>query len=274
MSVALTESKEAGGGLTAILLAASRGEATRREFGVEHKCLLDVAGQPMIGRVLAALAESRCVADCIISIDTPAALAALPEGTVMPRRILASRNSAAASTLAALDEAGRCPVLVTTADNALLTGAVTDEFCRMARESGADLAVGLVSESVITARFPRVRRTYWRFAGGAYSSCNLYYCATPKARTIVGMWRLAEENRKKPWKVVGLLGWRPLLAYLLRRWTLAQMFAHVSGRLGVKVVPIELENAEISVDIDHVSDLHLTEEVLAARSGKGAAGQP
>ncbi|HFQ15144.1 MAG TPA: hypothetical protein ENK41_02210 [Rhodobacteraceae bacterium] len=266
--------REGQGSLTAIILAASRGEASRLEFGVDHKCLLDVAGQPMIRRVLAALAASRCVADCLISIDAPAALAALPEEPGLPRRILASGDSAAASTLAALDEAGGFPVLVTTADNALLTGAVTDEFCRLARESGADLAVGLVSETVITDRFPQVRRTYWRFAGGAYSGCNLYYCATPRARIMVGMWRQAEENRKKPWKVAGLLGWRPLLSYLLRRWSVAQMFAYVSGRLGVKVVPVELANAEVSVDIDHVSDLRLTEEVLAARDGARSCRKP
>ncbi len=270
----MTESLQASTGLTAILLAASRGGATRREFGVEHKCLLEVAGRPMIGRVLAALAASACVTDCIISIDTPAALERLPEEGGLPCRVLTSRDSAAASTLAALEEAGRYPVLVTTADNALLTGEVTDEFCRMARESGADLVVGLVSETVINARFPEVRRTYWRFAGGAYSGCNLYYCATPEARTIVRLWRQAEANRKKPWRVVGLLGWRPLLAYLLRRWTLAQMFAHVSGRLGIKLFPVELENAEISVDIDHMSDLHLTEDVLAGRRNGTAASQP
>ena len=71
-------------------------------------------------------------------------------------RVCRSKPSGAtiAATLEAIlaDPATRFPLLVTTADHALLDAAMIADFC--AKASGADLAIGLVERRALMARLP------------------------------------------------------------------------------------------------------------------------
>src|SRR5437868_4934693 len=107
----------------AVVLAAGRGpdDPMSRAYGVTHKCLIEIAGVPMLRRVIETLRAHPSIGDIDISIDD----VEIASGVIddCPGiRFMPAANSAAASTLAVASEDGRSfPVLLTTADHPLLT---------------------------------------------------------------------------------------------------------------------------------------------------------
>lgn len=244
----------------ALVLAGRRGEGDpllADHPDLPSKALLPVGGEPMIARVLRAL-EGR-TGEVWVS-----GLAAEEAGA--PLREAPAADGPAAAVLAAVEAGAPLPLLVTTADHALLTGEVVDEFVAAAQAFGADLCVGLAGREVIEARFPEVSRTYLRFADARVSGCNLFYLASPAGLEAVRFWRAAERDRKRPWRLARRIGPRMLLRYLTGRLTLDGLFEHASARLGARVAPVLLGQAIAAVDVDKPSDLALVEDVLAGRA--------
>jgi len=254
----------------AVILAASRGAKTVAEFGTAHKCSLDIAGRPMLMRVLEALEGSAMIGEMVISIDQPEILHRI-EGfdELTARRPIIIRRSLASAPESAADAAGAVkagyPILITTADNVLLTPAAVDAFCRAAALEPADLAVGLLDEASVKARFPDSVRTFWRFRDGGYKACNLFALLTPRSAEAIKLWRHAERNRKKPWKVAALMGPGLLISFLLRRRSLGELMAHLSARIGTTARPVMLPFPEIAIDVDRRADITAAEAVLAQR---------
>ena len=158
------------------------------------------------------------------------------------------------------------PVLLTTADHALLHADVVDHFCAAARQAGCDLAVALADHARVMAAFPDVRRTALRFRGGAYCGCNLYAFMTPESRRVAEFWGRMENDRKRPWRMVRTLGWAPLLAYLTKRRTLEETLQMLSRRLGLRICPVIMPFPEAAVDVDKPEDLLLVESILRQRA--------
>lgn len=239
--------------------------------GAPHRALLDIAGEPMLVRVLRHLLGWPSIEHVLVNIDRPELLEALPDvvrwqadGRVA---ILASTTSPSRSVLESLDrlDLASGPILVTTADHALLDDAILTSFFDASEKTRADLCVGLVPRSVIEARFPEARRTYLRFRGEAYSGANLFLFRTPAARGAALFWQRVESLRKQPWRIARAFGLRNLLRFLLRRLTLAQAFEQVSRVLGLRAEAIPLSQAEAAVDVDKRDDLVLVRRLLAER---------
>ena len=75
---------------------------------------------------------------------------------------------------------GAHPLLVTTADHALLAPRMVRSFCDAAAAGGADLAAALVAKPVVLAEVPATKRTYLAFRDGRYSGANLFAFMTPE----------------------------------------------------------------------------------------------
>jgi hypothetical protein len=165
---------------------------------------------------------------------------------------------------------------VTTADHALLSPEIVARFVADADATGADLAFGLVSETVIRARFPGTKRTYLRFRDGGYSGANLFLFRTPRARQAAAFWVRAERLRKRPWRLVAVFGPLSLALFLLRRLDLDQALARASRAIGARVAAVRLPFPEAAVDVDKPADLALARELAAAdqRLRSSAAAKP
>jgi hypothetical protein len=155
------------------------------------------------------------------------------------------------------------PFLVTTADHALLSGAILEHFLAASEASGAQLLVGLVARETVEARFPGTRRTWLRFRGGAYSGANLFAFLTPEALRAARFWRRAESFRKRPWRLVAAFGPVSLALFALGRLDLDAALARASRAMGARVAALALPFAEAAVDVDRPEDLALAESVLA-----------
>lgn len=260
------------GRYNALVLAAGRGDADpmARAFDVTHKCLLKVGGVPMIVRVLSALCDAETVATATVSIEDPAILERAEGFSELARRmridIVESADRASASVARAIEaRAVAFPVLVTTADHALLTAALIDEFCSRSAASGADLTVGLARDTTILAAYPGAVRTFLRFSDGRYSGCNLFTFSSDRARAAIDFWQHAERNRKAPWKLVRAFGIGALASYALGLLSLERAFKGGSRKLGADIAAIELHAAEAAIDVDKPSDLDLAEAILAGK---------
>ncbi len=249
----------------ALLLAGVRpgGDPFASAHGVPAKALIPVGGAAMIARPLAALLSSDSITDVTILTQRPELLtAAVPSN---PNLRFGVSCATIAATLQAIlaDPATRFPLLVTTADHALLTPAMIAQFTRDA--AGADLAIGLVEQTALMARLPDTRRTWIAMKGGAYSGANLFAFGSPNAARAVALWREVEQDRKKGWKLLTVLGVPGLLG-ILRLRTLADVLGAMGGKLGLSIRAVEMDDPVAAVDVDKPADLVLAERILAERT--------
>ncbi len=254
---------------TAVVLAGDRGpqDPVALATGASCKALSPVAGRPMIVRVLAALSQSAQVGKIVLSGPARPHLEQSPpllQGIDADQWAwLAPAATPSTSAYAALQTVPKqVPVLLTTADHALLRHEIVDHFCRSARRKSCDLAVAFVAHEQVTSAFPGMRRTASRFRDGGFCGCNLFAFMTPEARTAADFWCRVEHQRKHPWRMIRILGWRPLIGYLMRRLTLEATLEMLGRRLGIRICPILLPYPEAAVDVDKVSDHKAVERIL------------
>ena len=175
----------------------------------------------------------------------------------------ASRDSPSASASAAMEQIPDSqPVLLTTADHALLSSQIIDHFCGQARTADFDLMVALAPHELVATTYPGVQRTRFQFSDRDYCSCNLFAFMTPRSRAITAFWRKVEGQRKQPWRVFSTLGWWPVFKYLLGRLSLQEALARISARLGMKIGVIILPFADAAVDVDTEHDWRLVQQIL------------
>ena len=252
-------------GWHALVLAGVRpgGDPFADAHDVPAKALIPVGGEPMVRRPVRALLASEGVASLTILTQRPDLIQpALDED---PRLAFASSGATIAATLDALlaDPATRFPLLVTTADHALLTPAMIAQFT--AEAAGADLAIGLVERGPLMARLPDTKRTWIALKGGAYSGANLFAFGSPKAARAVALWREVEQDRKKGWKLLAALGLPGLLG-ILRLRTLTQTLDAMGRKLGLTIRAVEMADPIAAVDVDKPADLALAERLLKERA--------
>lgn len=256
--------------VTALVLAADRtpSDPVKITAGVACKAFAPVAGIPMVLRVLDALERSGMVKDIVLAGPPADLLSHCPElvqriegGSV---RWLPNLDSPSLSAEAAIETVSNStPVLLTTADHALLTPDIVRSFVSSSLQTRADATVGLVDYERVAAAFPGVRRTVTRLRDGGFCGCNLYMLLTSAGRTLVPYWKNVEQSRKRPARLIaGLLGPAALIAYVSRRLTMEGALAAISGKLRLTVKPVVLPFANAGVDVDNADDLQLADRVL------------
>ena len=251
---------------TAVVLAGSRPgrDPFAEQFGTDLKPLIPVAGEPMVCRPVRALLETRGIGKILVVSQSPDRIAA-----VLPRsrRIKVQESQGTiAETIETLilKHVASFPMLVTTADHALLDTNMLAEL--IGEAEGADLAVGVVERQSLMARLPQTKRTWIAFRGGAYSGANLFAFGSIKALAGIEQWRSVEQDRKKGWRVLSVLGPALLLGALLRLRTLDQTMAAMARKLGMTARVVVLNNPLAAVDVDKPVDHAIVEAILAGKA--------
>ncbi len=255
--------------VTALVLAGSRGPGDPMAVaaGVEHKALIPAAGVAMLVRVVGALQATPevgrivvCIEDSALALQLPEIAAAVAAGRVT---FIAAAGSPSLSVAAALASLGT-PLLVTTADHALLRPEWVSYF--LARQpADADITAAVARSEAVLAAAPGTRRTFLRFADGAFSGCNLFHLRAPAAAGAVAVWREVETHRKRPLRMIRLLGPVTLLRFVLGRLTLAAALRQFGRLASVRAGVVEMPFGDAAVDVDKPADLVLAEELLRRR---------
>ncbi|HEX8938017.1 MAG TPA: NTP transferase domain-containing protein [Sphingomicrobium sp.] len=250
----------------AVVLAGSRPgrDAFAEQFGTDLKALIPVGGKPMVRRPIDALLASGQIGKVLVLTQTPDRIKAiLPDDARIEVRT--SKATIAETMLDLLaDPETKWPLLITTADHALLDAATVDEFARGAADT--DIAIGVVERANLLARLPRTRRTWLKFRGEAYTGANLFALNSPAVRPAIELWRSVEQDRKKAWRVISLLGPAALLCVALRLASLDQLLAQLGARLGLTFKAVRLSNPLAGVDVDKAEDHALVEAVLGGEA--------
>ena len=258
--------------LTALVLAGTRagGDPLAEYAGVSHKALIEVGGRTMVERVVEALAAAPEVARIVVAIERPELLDDLgglkPPRCDKPLQAMPTEPGGPSATVAAALDRLSTPLLVTTADNALLETAWIAEFLAKV-PADADLAAALARRDAVEAAAPDTRRTWLRFADGDHSGCNLFLLARPKAADAIAVWQTLETERKHPLRMVRRLGWTFAARYALGRLSM-QAAADRLGALagGALMAIVALSDGRAAIDVDKPADLDLVRRLVSSPS--------
>jgi len=243
--------------LQALVLAGSRGgvEPVAAYAGVAHKALIVLQGQTLLARVVGALKAAGASRIAVISSH--------PEVRAEIARLgVEALDEAAGPSLSvkAGAEALGTPLLVTTADHALLQGEWVARFLADV-PADVDVAALVAARATVEAAAPGTQRTWLKLADGHWSGCNLFYLANARALRVVDLWRRVEAERKRPWKQAQILGLGMLLRYVTGRLALKDAAARLGQLAGVRAAIVETPYGLASVDVDKAADLDLVRTI-------------
>jgi GTP:adenosylcobinamide-phosphate guanylyltransferase len=245
----------------AVVLAGGPVDAVaQRQPGAPNKAFVEIAGETLVARVLAALRASRSIRRIVVVAPPEVAgrpdLAAADELRPDGRRITDSLRSGLSGLEPGED------VLVVASDLPVLTAAAVDDFVARTAELDADVVYGCVERSVHLARFPRVPHTWARMRDGTFCGGGI---VALKPRALPLLERFIERlgaARKHPVRLASLFGWDVLLRFALRQLTIPQAEARATKILGAPVRALVSPFAETGVNVDRVSDIALAEELV------------
>jgi hypothetical protein len=258
---------------TGLVLAASRGnlDPLAQAGGVSHKCFIDIAGQPMLRRVVEAVLGAGRIGRTIVAIEpdsieeAKAIIAGLPGAERI--EFVASRENIGAS-VAAIATEETLPLIITTGDNALHTAEMVAFFCDALDEVTADGAIGLTPAHYVLDKYPEGNRAFHRFRDGAYSSCNIYALLTPRSLNGPRVFNSGGQFGKKPRRLIGAFGLFAFLLYKSRLFTLRTVLAALSRTVGLRTAPILMPFAEGPIDVDRMQDWELAARIVRDREGR------
>lgn len=261
---------DASHGWTALVLAGQRPgiDPVAAQFGLAAKALVPVAGEVMLGRVLMALADAPQIARIVVLAQNAAELLAHHElawAAAEPRITARTSGRTISGSVreAVRDPAIGLPVLVTTADNVMLSPATIAEF--IAGAGAADVSVAMVERTRLEAAVGPNRRTWLAFRDGSFTGANLFALNQPAANNALRFWEGVEQDRKSVLRLAAHFGPALMLKMLLRRMTLAEALAAAGAKLGARVAAVLLSDGRMGVDVDKPEDHALAERLLMDR---------
>ncbi len=236
---------------------------------MSSKALLPIGGKPMLARVLETLAAAPEIDRILVVAQDTDALSCDPViASAAEVEWRSSIGGIADAVQAALEECD-VPLLITTADNVLLTPAMIGQFVRDSQR--ADVAVGLVERALVAAAGYSTQRTWLTFRNGKWSGANLFLLGGPQVAPLVEFWKAIEQDRKKGWKIVGAFGPLLLLGALFRMIDIHAFARRVGSRFGLSAKVVQMDAAEACIDADKPADIPVIEAILEARQTAASA---
>ncbi|HMO76472.1 MAG TPA: NTP transferase domain-containing protein [Sphingopyxis sp.] len=243
-------------------------DALAEAHGVADKCLVPVAGRPMLTHVLEAAAQSG-VGRIIVSSHHDALDRDLADAIVdrLGGRLsfVPAADNLADSVLAVAEEAG-FPLLVTPADNCLLAPPAIVENGAGAARLGAAAGVALARREDVLAAHPRGQRRFYEFSDVAVSNCNAYWIGDRAALRAAEAFRGGGQFVKKPLRVLRAFGPINLLRFRFGLGPIHHIFRRISRRLKVDVAPLLVSDGATAIDVDNERSLRATEQLMARRA--------
>jgi GTP:adenosylcobinamide-phosphate guanylyltransferase len=239
-------------------------DALAEVYGVGDKCLVPVAGRPMIAHVLESAADS-CARQVFVSTHHAALLAELGDPVVDllgDRLIVVPAADNLADSVLAVAGIASFPLLVTTADNCLLTPATIAEIEAEAMRLGADAGVALARREDVLAVHPDGQRRFYEFSDVAVSNCNAYWIGHPNALRAAEAFRGGGQFVKKPFRVMQAFGLINLLRFRFGLGPIHHIFQRISRHLDVEIAPLLVSNGATAIDVDNERSLRVTEALM------------
>ncbi|MEO0643923.1 MAG: NTP transferase domain-containing protein [Pseudomonadota bacterium] len=263
--------------VTALIMAGKRSgvlDPLAERAGVAQKAVVPVNGVPMVARVAAAVAACPGVDAIRIVAHEPEEIAAQP---VIARLIEDGRLTMAEGKFNIVDsvvsgaQGADFPLLITTADNCLVTPEGYAEFIGKCLAAQAGGAAGLARKEDVQAADPEGQKRFYEFRDGGFSNCNMYWIGSAKALSAAEIMREGGQFVKFPRRIIKAFGLLNLIRFRLGTGSKEKLFEQISKRFGFKLVPIELSDGHYAIDVDNERTFAVTEKILKRREGDQAA---
>ena len=254
-----------------LILAAQRAgtvNALAEAASVSHKCIMPMQSRPLIEHVLSTLEAMPEAARITVSIDAPDALTGVPlvESLIAAGRLSIKQSGATLfdSIASALPEPEDFPVVITTADNVLLTEDMLRHF--IPNLADIDVGVAMCQKEVLLAKYPDGQRRFHKFADGEWSNCNLYALTTPAALSAAEFFRGGGQFAKSLKRVMDAFGLFNMIGYKFAWFARDKAMSRLSTRSGVRIKAIDMPFPEAPIDVDNERTRRIAEEILIARA--------
>jgi len=240
-------------GVRVIVLAAQREgklDPLAAEAGVSHKCLVPIGGRPLLAHVLEALSRVGRVAEVRIVVEAgaEARLAQVAVGAGLMAGFAEAADNIADSVYAGAEGAAG-PVVITTADNVLLTPAAVDQVIDRLL-AGDDTVVALARKEDVLSAHPEGQRRFYRFRDGAFSNCNLYGLSQGGLR-LAETFRGGGQFAKHPLRIARAFGFLNLFLLRFALVSLDAAMRRLSRRFRVRVASVVLSDGAHAIDVDN-----------------------
>jgi GTP:adenosylcobinamide-phosphate guanylyltransferase len=253
---------------TVVILAAQRDgrlDPLAEQAGVTHKCLVPIGGRPLLAHVLGALATLDGIDSIRISVERGAeeGLSGIALASGLPVTFVAAADNIADSVYAAAEGAAG-PVVVTTADNVLLTPRAVREVAD--RLLGGDDAVAALArkEDVLSAH-PQGQRRFYRFRDGEFSNCNLYGLSK-RGLELAETFRAGGQFAKNPMRIARAVGFLNLVIMRYGLITLDGAMARLGRRFGIRASAVVLADGAHAIDVDNERTYDIAAQLLDRRA--------
>lgn len=232
--------------------------------GCTDRALIEIGGQTMLGRVLAALRATPGV-ERIAVVGNPAALGLDIEAVREAMHVAAGGRMVDNLTRgmeALCLEAASPRVLVCTCDIPLVTPAALQELMAEARRRDLELAYPIVSRAVCEAAFPGGRRTFAPLRDGEFTGGNAVIVPGHIIGRVGALVDAAYNARKNPLALARILGPAFLGKFLGKRLAVAEIERKATQVLGCRAGAVEMRDATIAFDVDKPDDLRVAARAL------------
>jgi len=243
-----------------VLAGGPRDGVAQLQPGAPNKAFVEIGGQTLVGRVLAALRSAspirRVVVVAPLRMSEHHDLANADELRPDGERITESLRSGLAGFGADRN------VLIVASDLPILTPAAVEHFVLGVERVGADLVYGCVEKRVHLQRFPQVPHTWARMLDGTFCGGGI---VAIKPRALPLLERFIERlgaARKRPMRLASLFGWDMLARFAIGRLSIAQAEARATKILGAPVRALISPYPETAVNVDRVSDVALAQQLV------------
>jgi len=259
--------------VTALIMAGKRSgvlDPLAANAGVAQKCVVPVLGIPMVERVVKQVAACDRVGAIRVIAHEPDEIAAIPSIAALieeGRLTFAEGKFNIVDSVFSGAEGADYPLLITTADNCLVTPEGYAEFIDKCFAAEAGGAAGLARKEDVMAADPEGQAKFYQFKDGGFSNCNMYWIGSPAALSAAEVMRGGGQFVKFPSRIIKAFGLMNLIRFRLGNGSKEKLFEQVSKRFGFKMVPVELSDGHYAIDVDNQRTFDVTERILKRREG-------
>lgn len=251
----------------AVVLAGAPNNGQLQEASAEKwEAAISIQGKPMVNYVIEALQNSKRIENLIvvgpleIKDSLPPHVTLVQSGESLTDNVFVGLNALKNKNM----------ILYVTSDIPFIHPECIDDFVDRCAELDAEIYYPLISREANQQVYPETVRTYFRLKEGTFTGGNVIL-ASPEA-VQANRWIMDEviSKRKKPWKIIRLLGLKFILRFLTKRITLSEIEKQASGILGHNGILIISPYPELGTDVDKPSDLALATRLIGSLEGKEA----
>jgi hypothetical protein len=234
---------------TVVILAAQRDgrlDPLAEQAGVTHKCLVPIDS---IRIAVESGAEEK--------------LSGIALASGLPVTFVSAADNIADSVYAAAEGAAG-PVVITTADNVLLTPRAVREVADRLL-GGDDTVVALARKEDVLSAHPQGQRRFYRFRDGEFSNCNLYGLSK-RGLELAETFREGGQFAKNPMRIARAFGFLNLVIMRYGLITLDGAMARLGRRFGVSASAVVLADGAHAIDVDNERTYDIAAELLDRRA--------